>query len=145
MEMYDKKISMVLSNVLKRHPIRFVVLFGSYASGITNEKSDVDIAVFLKDSIPLFSHNAYSDLLVSFAKEFNVSEDRIDLTDLRRANILLRYEIMTGGLLLFGDYEECEEYSIFAFKDYVDARPLFDAEDAIIRARQKILGRLIGV
>ena len=55
-------------------------------------------------------------MLENFAKIFSVSEDKIDLTDLNNANILLRYEITRNGILLFGKYKttvETEPYTLF--------------------------------
>src|SRR3989344_3803751 len=74
--------------------------------------------------------------LNDFAKISSASEDKIDLTDLNNDNILLRYEITRGGVLLFGDPQDYEELKAFSFRDYVDAKPLFDLEDKIIKKRK---------
>ena len=58
---------------------------------------------------------------------------KIDLTDLNNANILLRYEITRNGIILFGDPQDYEELRAFSFRDYIDAKSLFELEDIIIK------------
>ena len=125
-----------LNDFAEKIGIKFTVLFGSRAGKNVTDESDFDIAVSLKDGKSIFNDTEkYSEMLENFAKIFSVNEDKIDLTDLNNANILLRYEITRGGVLLFGDPQDYEELKAFSFRDYVDAKSLFDLEDIIIKKR----------
>lgn len=136
-----EKLKTAFARLAKKYPIRFAVLFGSAAKGDLYEKSDTDIAVYLARGEPLLSLRdlAYNDILGAVAKALCVAEEKIDLADLRRANILFRYEITSGGVLLYGNEEEYEEYRIFAFKDYIDSSRLQKLEERMIRRRQELL------
>lgn len=126
-----------LNNFAEKTGIRFVVLFGSQAGEKVAKESDFDIAVSLKNGQSIFEDlNKYSEMLENFAEILFAGDNKIDLTDLSNANILLRYEITSKGVLLFGNAQDYEDFKAFSFRDYVDARPLFELEDAIIKKRQ---------
>lgn len=126
-----------LNNFAEKTGIRFVVLFGSQAGEKVAKESDFDIAVSLKNGQSIFEDlNKYSEMLENFAEILFAGDNKIDLTDLSNANILLRYEITSKGILLFGNAQDYEDFKAFSFRDYVDARPLFELEDAIIKKRQ---------
>ena len=135
-----------LNDFAKKAGIKFAVLFGSRTVGKVADESDFDIAVSLKDGKSIFGElGKYSEILENFAKIFSANEDKIDLTDLNNANILLRYEITKGGVLLFGDSQDYEELKAFSFRDYVDAKPLFDLEDKIIKKRLSFIKEILAV
>lgn len=125
-----------LNNFGEKAGIKFAVLFGSRVGVNIKEESDFDIAVSLKNGKSIFDDmGKYSEMLESFAKIFFAGDNKIDLTDLRNANILLKYEITQNGVLLFGNDQDYEELKAFSFRDYVDARSLFELEDIIIKKR----------
>jgi predicted nucleotidyltransferase len=138
-----EKIKSKIKKIAEKYDIKFVVLFGSQADllKILKKDSDFDVAVFLKGKRAFFADaNLYGDLLNEFSKLFNVDDSiKIDLTDLGRANILLRYEITSNGLLLYGDGDEYAQFRAFAFRDYHDARPLFALESFLIKKRQRLI------
>lgn len=126
-----------LNNFAEKAGIRFAVLFGSRVDGNAEKESDFDIAVSLKNNKSIFEDlGKYSELLENFSKIFSAGDNKIDLTDLNNANILLRYEITRKGVLLFGNAQGYEDFKAFSFRDYVDAKPLFELEDKIIKRRQ---------
>lgn len=126
--------------------IKFAVLFGSRADGKAKEASDFDIAISFRNGKNIFEDlREYSKLLENFAEIFAVREDKIDLTDLNSANILLRREIARKSILLFGDIQDYEDFKAFSFRDYIDARPLFALEDKIIRRRQESIKKALSV
>ena len=84
-------------------------------------------------------------MLENFAKIFSTNEDKIDLTDLSNANILLRYEITRNGILLFGDSQDYEELKAFSFRDYMDAKSLFELESIIIKKRLSFIKERLAV
>lgn len=133
-----------LEKYAKEKGIKFVVLFGSQANGSPKKESDFDAAVFLKNEKDFFGDfDLYSDLLDNLSKILDINMDKLDLTDLAKANILLRYEITSKGKLLFGDEDDYAQYRTFAFRDYIDAKPLFDLEDLLIRKRQSLIKQAI--
>lgn len=135
-----------LNDFAKKADIKFAVLFGSRAVERVADESDFDLAVSLKDGKSVFDDlGKYSEMLENFAKIFSANEDKIDLTDLNNANILLRYEITKNGVLLFGDPQDYEELKSFSFRDYVDAKPLFDLEDKIIKKRLSFIKENLAV
>lgn len=135
-----------LDNFAEKAGIRFVVLFGSRAAENAVKESDFDIAVSFKDGKSVFEDfKKYSEILENFSKIFSAGDEKIDLTDLNSANILLRYEITRKGVLLCGNAQDYEEFKAFSFRDYVDARSLFELEDAIIKRRQVFIRENLAV
>lgn len=131
-----------LNKYTREKGIKFIVLFGSRAAETARDDSDFDIAVYLKGNRSVFgdlSSGEYSEMLDKFSEFFGINPDKTDLTDLNSANILLRREITSSGKLLYGDKNEYEQYKAFAFRDYIDAKPLFDLESLLINKRQKFL------
>lgn len=130
--------------------IKFVVLFGSRAKEargknvLIREDSDFDIAVMtLAEKNIGRNSDGYNNTLLGLSKILNIPDFRIDLTNLNNANILLMYEVTSGGKLLYGEGAEYEELKAFAFRDYIDARPLFDLEDFLIRKRQNLIAEAL--
>lgn len=125
--------------------VKFVVLFGSFASDKEKKESDIDVALYLNGNQLVFKNfPAYSQILSGLIKIFSASDKKIvDIVDLKTANILLRYEITSKGKLLYGDEIDYEDYKSFAFRDYIDARRLFEVEDSLIKKRQKLIADIL--
>jgi len=133
-----------LEKYAERDGIKFVVLFGSRAKGNIQENSDFDIAIFLRDGSSIFENLVrYSKILTELNRILNLGNQKIDLASLNKANILLRYEITSSGVLLYGDESEYEQYKAFAFRDYLDSKSLFGLEELLIKKRQEALEELI--
>lgn len=135
-----------LNKFCRENGVNFVVLFGSRAKEakgeavLIREDSDFDIAVLTSDDKNIGSSaDNYTKLLIGLSDILNIPDFKMDLTNLNDANILLRYEITSAGKLLYGDTTEYEELKAFAFRDYIDARPLFDLEDLLIHKRQNLI------
>jgi len=71
-------------------------LFGSTVRGTRQPISDVDIAVLLRDN----SLERQADVLWRAAKAFRMPEDKIDIVDLSRADLHLKYNILREGIKL---------------------------------------------
>lgn len=126
------------AEIAQRYELALVVLFGSVARANERSGSDIDIAVLKRDRAPL-SYAEFRDIIAGFSEKLEKRFSKVDLVDLAKANILLRYEIMMGGSLLAGDPDAYERYRIFAFRDYVDAGSLRALEETLIRKRQDAL------
>jgi len=131
-----------IAALAQAHNLKFAVLFGSRAVGENiRGDSDYDIAVFSRRPERLFSADLdyYNGILFGLAKIFEAPGDKIDLTDLRHADPLLRYEITRVGKLLVGDELEYEELKATARRRYLETEDLREVRRALINRRQKLL------
>lgn len=129
-----------LEELAQAQGIKQIVLYGSQATGEASAESDFDVAVFLEPAkVPTFHFEGYLNLLVPLAQALGAADGKIDLVLLNTANILLRYEITSKGKLLFGDLDFFAQYQAFAFRDYIDAKPLFELENYLVVKRQALM------
>lgn len=96
--MYKDKdeIENVLKPIFKKYNVRYAVLFGSYAKGSQNEKSDIDILI---DS-GLKGLEFYG-LLEDVSNAVNVPVDLIDTQEII-PNGLLDQEVKKTGVTIYG-------------------------------------------
>ena len=123
--------------------IKFIILFGSQALGKGMEKSDFDLAVLTTKEKSISTLDNYNDVLDFLKGALEISDYKIDLTNLNKANLFLRYEVISSGILLYGDEDEYAGYRAFAFKEYIDSRSLFDLEKFLVKKRQRLLRELL--
>ncbi|MBU3171571.1 type VII toxin-antitoxin system MntA family adenylyltransferase antitoxin [Clostridium estertheticum] len=90
-----------LRNTCIKHGIKMVLLYGSQAMGNSNEKSDVDLGLLLKDD----SYD-FEDIIKDLMKVFN--GNIIDVAILNHGDPVLKFEIISNYKILF-----CEEDEIF--------------------------------
>ncbi len=133
-------LSMTLEELAKQNNIKYIVLFGSQAMGMQREDSDFDIAIFRDEFKSL---EEYTNVLFGLEEVLGFCSDKIDLTNLKYADPLLRYEITSKGKLLYGNELDYEEFCAFAFKDYVDSKPLFDLRFELLKKRNKELQKYV--
>lgn len=93
-----------------------VILFGSQARGEAREDSDTDIGVFSEQDLTSSEKMA---LYEKVARELNVSEDKIDLVELRHASPLLQYRASREGKLIFGDRQKFIRFQVLSWKQYL--------------------------
>lgn len=144
MQLDIKKNRPQIENIAQKHNIKFVVVFGTAASGLMRDSSDIDVAVLQKNHA-LFDYKSFLDVSGELADALASGFRKIDQVDLASANILLRYEITQNGILLYGDETVYQDYRIFAFKDYIDSQSLRDLESLIIKKRQDTLATRFNV
>jgi hypothetical protein len=129
-----EKISKILS---KERDILFAYIFGSYARGEARKESDIDIAIFLKDSDigkedPYFEVN----LALEIEKETGLKNVEIVIIDnkpLRFLNQVLRY----GKLIFSRDEKKRLKFETFITKSYIDFKPFYKEYDEM-RVRRLI-------
>lgn len=96
---------------------KLVILFGSRAKGHAGKMSDTDIAVLADHELSLREKIAAAE---KFGKRLKVSEDEVDIVDLRVASPLLQHEVAISGKLLEGDPEDFFQFRVLAWKRYQD-------------------------
>ena len=129
-----------LEEFTSQHGIRFIVLFGSRLNEYQREDSDYDIAISLYGTKTAASNfELYSQILDGLCTILNIPYEKIDLADLDKANVLLKYEITIRGRLLFGDELDYLELKSAAFREYIDAKGLRELETCLINKRQRLI------
>lgn len=129
-----------LNKTAGKKGMRFIILFGSRVSCGIRKDSDFDVAVLTESEKNISKDiDYYNDILFFLSDALDIPDYKLDLTNLNNANPLLRYEVVFSGELLYGDRTDYDEYRAFAFKDYIDARPLFNLEKYLIKKRQILL------
>lgn len=92
----------VVKRVLRRHPIRVGVLFGSHARGTETAESDVDVAVEFEESLSADErHEARIDLIVDLMRTLGVND--VDVTDLDGARPAVAASALRTGIVLIDD------------------------------------------
>lgn len=110
-----------IAQFAQKHGLQMVVLFGSRARGEARLASDTDIAVFagVKKSV-----RELSLMQIEFAEMFHVKNPEIvDLSG--RAPLFLKQVADDGKVLYERSHGIFDEFQIYAFKRYVEAKPLF--------------------
>ena len=108
-------------NIAKKYGVDLFVLFGSYATGQTHTHSDVDIAYRAKQPLTL---ERESQLALDISMIFQ--QEQIDIVNINTAPPLLRYAIFKSGVLLYEKEPHIfASFSTFAFKQYVESKPIF--------------------
>ncbi len=127
-----ESIIKVLEN---ENDILFAYLFGSYAKGTQNEKSDIDIAVYLIDESILETDPLYPSRLAIKIENIPVKR-KVDIRILNGSTLRFRYQILMHGKLLHSKDEKRRiEFETSSLDQYYDFKPHIDRYDAARRAR----------
>ena len=118
----DKRVVEFLS---KQKRVKLAYLFGSVAEGKEGKLSDVDLAVFLDESL---SKKERFNLQLKLISELTsiLKTDRIDLTVMNNAPLLLKYNIIKHGKILKGDKETKIKVESGILSDYLDMKYYID-------------------
>ena len=98
-----------LQAVLREHPVRLAILFGSHATGTTHATSDIDLAVAFNDHRP--PDPSYNDVFLGLSADLSdaLETDDVDLVDLHAVSPPLAAAIFENGVLLVGSEEHAAE------------------------------------
>lgn len=132
-----------IAKIAKKYGLKLVLLFGSHVSGRARKDSDFDVAVLTEANKNIGDLKNYNNALFTLSEILKIPSQKIDLTNLNSANPLLSYQIIMNSQLVFGNKNLFDEYRARAFKDYIDAQPLFNLEHRLIEKRQQALKNLI--
>lgn len=94
-----------LQTVLREHPVRLAILFGSHATETTHATSDIDLAVEFDNHRPADSD--YNDVFLGLSADLSAAleTDDVDLVDLHTVEPPLAAAIFENGVLLVGTEE----------------------------------------
>lgn len=107
------KLAHTLENTLP-NGVSFAYLFGSQVTGETHSESDIDLAIFPTE---VMSHNNVWQAAQSIAQQLNCD---VDLINLREANTVLRFQIITEGILLIDKHDQAPTFEVDTFRMYQD-------------------------
>lgn len=128
----QKNQKFTLSNLAQKFGLYLIIQFGSSINPdrIKHSESDIDIAVLANKTLSLGDR---IELNYQLAKYFNVSEDKIDLIDLRRVNSLLAHQIATNGLAIYdSNNHQYHQFYMTAKRRYIDETPLYELESEML-------------
>lgn len=113
-----------IKNILKDNSdsVLFAYLFGSHVQGTSSKKSDIDIAVYLKDSAHESFFDIKMDLYVNLSR--TLKRNDIDLVIMNTCkNLILLHAIISHGVVIYCqdeffrlDYEQKIMHSAIDFK-----------------------------
>lgn len=118
----SQKQNQKIEEIAIRYHLKLVLLFGSQSENRIHKESDFDVAYLAEN--PLDFESEYR-LNYEFTNIFQM--DRVDTVDLRKAPPLLLYAIFQSPQVLFRENDLIFSlYQVYAFKKYIEARPLFE-------------------
>lgn len=105
--------------------IKLAYLFGSVAKGKEGKLSDVDIAIFLDESL---SKKEIFNLQLKLMSELTsiLKTDKIDLIVMNNAPLLLKYNIIKHGKILKDEIETKVRVESRILSDYLDMKYYID-------------------
>jgi len=115
--------------------VQGVYLFGSLAKGVEHAASDVDLALLASDPLPVLEVWSLAQRLAQY-----IGAD-VDLIDLRRANAVMRMQIVAGGRrLLCVNEPVCEQFEDFVYADFARMNEERAAILADVQSRGMVYG-----
>jgi predicted nucleotidyltransferase len=108
---------MRLDALLQEVPVRFGVLYGSYAAGRPTPVSDLDVAVYAD------THDAFREAVRALTEAF--PEVRVDVVNLADQPALLYYEVLASGIpVAVRDDAFFAREKLRVMREYLDFQPM---------------------
>lgn len=119
-----------INQIGKNYNLKLVVIHGSYAKDRAHSGSDLDIAVLGKIKLDF---DDIIKLITEFGDVFDDSREReMDLKSLHNADPLFCWQVMKDSILIYGQSIDYQEFKAFAFRQYMDHKPLFKLESRLV-------------
>ncbi|PIR12799.1 hypothetical protein COV49_04145 [Candidatus Falkowbacteria bacterium CG11_big_fil_rev_8_21_14_0_20_39_10] len=116
-----KKQKQEFKKLAEKYKLNFLVLFGSQAEGVARSGSDYDIGYSPQKEIDYRKEYFMEREIARILKQ-----GKIDLASTKRATPLLMYNMAYNSQLLFEREKNSFDYfQMYAFKMYIEAKPLF--------------------
>lgn len=98
-----------LREVIREHPVKLAILFGSHATGATHSASDIDLAVEFDTVRP--PDPEYNDTYFGLSADLSdtLGTDAVDLVDLHSVSPAVAATVFDTGALLVGTQERVDE------------------------------------
>lgn len=125
------KVKPKIRKIARKYGLNFIVFFGSRVTGLIHKKSDIDLAYSAKKTL---DYKKEYELNCELRRIFNLGlEVEIDLVDLKNVPPLLAKEIVfKGELLVEITPHSFANFQIYAFKLFVESKPLLTLRDKFI-------------
>ncbi|MBW2219109.1 MAG: nucleotidyltransferase domain-containing protein [Deltaproteobacteria bacterium] len=126
-----------INSIGKKHDLRFIIIYGSYARGEEKKRSDLDLAVYGQEKI---TPEKLSEIFRDLSSVFGDNRDRaLDIKSLHNTNPFFRFQVAKDGQLIYGSPDDYDEYHLYSYRNYNDSRSLLRLRDIMIDKRQKHL------
>jgi uncharacterized protein len=134
-----KSIDLLRSGLATEREVRFAYLFGSQARGDGGPLSDIDVAVYLDESVDAF--NCRLRLIERIVRI--IGEEDIEIVVLNTATPLLKHEVVKAGVVLKEDKARRVSFEVATSREYLDTAYLRNTQLADARNKLKA-GRYFG-
>ncbi|VVB96941.1 Nucleotidyltransferase domain protein [uncultured archaeon] len=126
-----------IKRILEKEPdVLFAYLFGSYAKGIQNERSDIDIAIFLREPCLLERDPLYPSRLAIKIERALAGNKTVDLRVLNDSTLRFKSQVLRYGKLLHSkDEMKRIEFETRSLAYYYDFKPFLEVYDAARKTR----------
>ena len=126
-----------ISKILEKEPdILFAYLFGSHAKNTMHKKSDIDIAVYLKDPILLEEDPLYPSRLAIKIENALSEKKVVDLRVLNGSTIRFKSQVIKHGKLIYSrDEKKRIEFETSSLTQYYDFKPYYKVYDTARKVR----------
>lgn len=126
----------IIRTIEKDPEILFAYIFGSYAKGTQNERSDIDIAVYLRDESSLERDPLYPSRLAINIERALVEKRTVDVRVLNGSTLRFRNQVLRFGKLLFSrDEKKRIGFETSSLSQYYDFKPHLELYDAARKVR----------
>lgn len=126
----------IIKVLAEESDILFAFLFGSYAKGTQDDKSDIDIAVYLKDESILERVPLYPSRLAIKIEKVLDKKKTVDVRILNGSTLRFRSQVLRFGKLLHSkDEKKRIEFETSSLLQYYDFKPHLEMYDAARRVR----------
>jgi predicted nucleotidyltransferase len=128
MQELSNKQKQQLKKLTKEFALNFMVLFGSQVDNSTHKESDIDIAVSSQKKL-----NYREEYLIQKSLSKILQEQNIDLVNLGDSPPLLLFNAAFHSKLLCENTPRSFPYfQMYAFKRYVEAKPLLKLKEKML-------------
>lgn len=126
-----------IKEILEKEPeVLFAYLFGSYAKGTQDKNSDIDIAIYLKDTGILEKDPLYPSRLAIKIERAMAEKKTIDMRILNDSTLRFKSQVLRYGKLLHStDEKKRIEFETSSLACYYDFKPFLEKYDAARRTR----------
>ena len=126
----------IIRTIEKDPEILFAYIFGSYAKGTQNERSDIDIAVYLRDESSLERDPLYPSRLAINIERALVEKRTVDVRVLNGSTLRFRNQVLRFGKLLFSrDEKKRIGFETSSLSQYYDFKPHLELYDSARKVR----------